>query len=452
MVLSRMRQNKFERSATYLGVFLLFSLLYTQTFTYFIGLEWKRSFSVLLYVLIFVWLAILLFKQKLKWWSLTKVDLFVLFFWSTVGLSIIFRTSLTLDLLKYLLYVPFMVFIPYFCGRLIRVSDFHIFMRIMLILGLLIIPLMIADRVYSTANPTVLVRWPIFGHDYGRLMVGSLLACALTATCFFVTSVDDTDWSRSWIKKLVLYGCTVLITFALVATATRGIILSGILGAIVVVLCRRNSSLVRRFCVSVTIVVLVVVAHFSFSAIDPHYFLTAQYSESNFKYENSSTLSSLTRASGANAQEILASPGCRAMRGADSVNVRELLYREAVAMFLSHPLVGVGATKFGEYSCWSKVGSYPHSTVLQVLAELGLLGGGVFVMCYLFAFRAQFRLAILSKDEHSVHAIVGAFALLILFFAADQIYGNYFMATGTWLMLGVSSSVQKMVTLADANE
>ena len=121
-------------------------------------------------------------------------------------------------------------------------------------------------------------------------------------------------------------------------------------------------------------------------------------------------------------------------------------------MFLWQPLVGVGATKFGEYSCWSKVGSYPHSTVLQVLAELGLLGGGLFVMCYIFAFLAQFRLAILNQDGHAVHALVAVFALLILFLAADQIYGNYFMATGTWLMLGVSSSVQKMVTLGAANE
>ena len=125
-----MQLIKFERSAAYLGVLLLFGLLYTQAFIYFIGLEWKRSFSALLYVLIFVWLAILLFKQKLKWWSLTRIDLFVLFFWSTVGLSIILRTSLSLDLLKYLLYVPFMVFIPYFCGRLIRLSDLRIFMKI----------------------------------------------------------------------------------------------------------------------------------------------------------------------------------------------------------------------------------------------------------------------------------------------------------------------------------
>ena len=221
-----MQLIKFERSATYLGALLLFGLLYTQAFIYFIGLEWKRSFSVLLYVLIFVWLAILLFKQKLKWWALTRIDLFVLLFWSTVGLSIILRTSLSSDLLRYLLYVPFMVFIPYFCGRLIRVSDLRIFMRIMLILGLLIIPLVIADRVYSSANPTAPLRWPIFGYDHGRLMVGSLLACALTSACFFVTSVSYTDGSKNWIKKLVLCGCNVLITFELVSTAARGLILS----------------------------------------------------------------------------------------------------------------------------------------------------------------------------------------------------------------------------------
>ena len=71
--------------------------------------------------------------------------------------------------------------------------------------------------------------------------------------------------------------------------------------------------------------------------------------------------------------------------GIDSVAMRWVLYQEAVAMFLQDPWIGVGAAAFGKYSC-AGIGGFPHSTALQILAELGILGAGLFAILVVLVF------------------------------------------------------------------
>ena len=112
-------------------------------------------------------------------------------------------------------------------------------------------------------------------------------------------------------------------------------------------------------------------------------------------------------------------------------------------MFITTPLIGVGAAKFGHYSCWTAANSYPHSTLLQVFAELGLLGGGLFVTVLILALFTLWPDAAHAKSKAYAKISASAFALLCVFIFADQFYGNYFMATGTWLMLGIAARVSK---------
>jgi O-antigen ligase len=121
--------------------------------------------------------------------------------------------------------------------------------------------------------------------------------------------------------------------------------------------------------------------------------------------------------------------------------MRWVLYQEGVAMFANNPVFGVGSTLFGECSCTGP-GGYPHSTILQGFAELGLIGGGALAALLGLAAATLVRpfLSALLEADGSVRAFI--LALFSVFLVADQIYGNYFMSVGTWLILGMAASMR----------
>ena len=107
-------------------------------------------------------------------------------------------------------------------------------------------------------------------------------------------------------------------------------------------------------------------------------------------------------------------------------------------MFERFPLLGVGAARFGAWSC-AGIQGFPHSTVMQGFAELGLLGGGMFaglLSVSLWVLARRFVLEPRRQASATNSFIVPWFIALIL---ADQIYGNYFMSLGTYLMLGLAA-------------
>ena len=430
--------TKLDRSAIYLAMVWLFGLLCVQALLYFIGIAWERRFTVFLYCVASAWLAVLIARQARQWWVLNRLDLVVLFFWFYVAVSIFYRLKLTDDSAKYLLYAPFMAVLPYFCGRLIRICLLYRLMQAIVALGLTLSILLIIDRFYLAPNNTILLRWPIFGYDHGRLLVGALFAVALpSACCFGLTAARHGKHTWS-IGYLVPTACATLLTVTLVSTLARGWLVAGLFGALVAVVLTKTATAFRRFFWISLIAGAVIISHVTFLKFDPHYkhFAYAKYAETDFRYHLPQANREITDGRG-----ILPGDSCRALRGGDSIRVRELLYIEAVAMFKENPLFGVGAAKFGHFSCWASAGSYPHSTLLHVLAELGLLGGCLFLAAVALASGALLRYLSQTKDVGHAQALIGAFALLCLFFLADQFYGNYFMATGSWLMLGLAARV-----------
>lgn len=101
-------------------------------------------------------------------------------------------------------------------------------------------------------------------------------------------------------------------------------------------------------------------------------------------------------------------------------------------MFAQSQIVRVGAARFGDRSCTGASG-FPHSTVYQTFAELGLVGGGTLLALLLLAGTA------LARQNRRDAAATYALALFVAFLVADQIYGNLFMASGTYLLLGLAA-------------
>ncbi len=428
--------TKLRQSAIYLAVVLLFGLLCTQAFLHFFGIPWERRFTIFLYCLASIWLVILLTVQSRRWWVPCRLDWIVLLFWCGVAVSIIFRLKLTEGATKYLLYAPFMAVLPYLCGRLIPIRSWHKLMQTILVLGWAVALLILADRFRLAPQNTMLVRWPIFGYDHGRLLVGALFATILPFTCILCLTAKNETNRKSQFRDLITHTHTILFTAMLVWILARGWLIAGLFGSVVVILSTKAAGVFRRICLATIIAATVLICHIVFLKYDSNFghFISAKYSETDFKYDLVNSKESHENKS------ILAGDSCRALRGGDSISVRELLYREALAMFMAEPLIGVGAAKFGHYSCWVSSNSYPHSTILHVFSELGLLGGGLFVTLLTLALITLLRLTVGANSTHIAQTTTEPLALFCVFFLADQFYGNYFMATGTWFMIGVAAS------------
>lgn len=116
----------------------------------------------------------------------------------------------------------------------------------------------------------------------------------------------------------------------------------------------------------------------------------------------------------------------------DSAMIRVLLYLEAIKLFLSSPIFGVGVSNFSQYSCFTPHG-FPHSTILHVAAEMGLLGLALFSLMLIKSFLGIGRAI---RDTNLPTWILFAF---IYFFCLDQIYGSYFFSGIMYFMVGLAS-------------
>lgn len=111
--------------------------------------------------------------------------------------------------------------------------------------------------------------------------------------------------------------------------------------------------------------------------------------------------------------------------------VRIDMYKEAVTIFLQHPLLGVG---FGGYS---RLGSYlyPHNLVLEIAAELGLIGLFLWVLAIIRA---------LIGAMHNTLVFILLLMTVIFSFATGDFGGNseYVLVSLTALGLAPVNEVQ----------
>ena len=123
-----------------------------------------------------------------------------------------------------------------------------------------------------------------------------------------------------------------------------------------------------------------------------------------------------------------------------SISDRWIHYRTAWEIFRAKPWTGVGANAYGFYSCTGP-GWYPHTTVLQVLAELGVLGG----LPYFLLIGLVFCVPIMrykSTTEIIFRSNMGwLLAFIVLQFTTSQFNGNYFMSAGLYFVMGLAASL-----------
>lgn len=123
----------------------------------------------------------------------------------------------------------------------------------------------------------------------------------------------------------------------------------------------------------------------------------------------------------------------------NSIADRWIHYRSAWEIFLAKPLVGVGANSYGFYSC-AGPGWYPHSTILQVLAELGILGGLLYFPLLLMVVSVPIKRYLATTDMPLKENMSWLLAYMALQITISQFNGNYFMSASLYFIIGIAAS------------
>lgn len=435
---------------------LLFGMVFCLAFAQFAGLRWQQPATITLYSVLFVWVGMLAWRQRRLWIRFGMIDALFWAFILLVLVSLAIQGVFSPEAQKYGRYLPFMAIVPYVCGRLMRPRDVHLLSGIVASAGLVMLILLVIDYWQNAAAYKIYSRWPFFGHDYAPLLIGALLAGSLIVF-YFRSLTGNADSSKPLLRRAANLAAVSLISVALVWVAARGAMLSGLLGIFCLTLILRQCSLLKRL---MLILYLTGLLALSFQFLPQHQ--TLLY-ERLITKPNATFLAESEKISPQQGNPILGSEkinpqqdgpilgtaSCQPFeKGVNSVAIRWVLYREAVAMFMDRPWWGVGAASFGRHSCTGVLG-YPHSSILQAFAEIGVVGGLLFVGLILASFVSFFRKAVEVKTAHAIQAVQLALAWFTMYFVACQISGNYFTDAGFYLLVGVAAGMQSNLAWTD---
>ena len=136
-------------------------------------------------------------------------------------------------------------------------------------------------------------------------------------------------------------------------------------------------------------------------------------------------------------------------------SVRRYLARAGIAMFIDHPLVGVGLGGFqpeilGPYSVYIPADrvaspvSLPHTELVRIAAETGVVG---LLALTLLAGAIAWVLWSLRRAPPSIRLGAGAVGLgIVSIFVASQFEGRLFDEPYLWLLVGLAASLPGIAT------
>jgi len=406
---------------------LLSGMLFLLMTAHFLGIEWHKTFTITFYFGLLLWIAFLAYSQRKIFSVFTPLDiLFTVFI-----LLVTVRVIVEMESMGYLFhssvrYLPFLTLLPYISGRMMQVRDVLVLMRLFTVAVLLLLPLLLLDRMNFAGGETG--RWPVFGLNYGPLLVGSILVSGLLSTYVILLYKKMPEARKSLLAHRALTFLLVgLITTSLVWVTARGWLVAGVFGFTVI----------SVFAWSHTVFSFRLGGLLFFYGV---IFLSLMFLpkfDSNFGILYSSSFINTEAFSG-----ILGEACAGKVQLDNSLSIRMALYREAVDMFLNNPLYGVGVDKFSAHSCVS-ITSFPHSTILQAFSELGLPGGLVLLGILVFAGLYLVNFCFSVTNRKKLEAVIYLHGFFVAFTVSDQIYGNYLVSAGTWLVIGIIARMQQ---------
>lgn len=126
-----------------------------------------------------------------------------------------------------------------------------------------------------------------------------------------------------------------------------------------------------------------------------------------------------------------------------SLTGREIIYQEAIKVFLSHPFIGAGLGSLQYYmEQFTGRASYKaHNEYLQILAEVGILGLIFFASLFVISYKNIRRLIKTSSEKAYVHlwaiGILAGFIGMLIHIFVEPSFIAYQFFVFFWIVMGL---------------
>lgn len=422
---------------------LLHGLIILFAITYYMGMQWQRTHTISLFVLVFIWGGgsfFIKFRERRP--VPNRIDLVMGIFLLAVLISVLIHWWE--GSIKQIQQMPFLLVAPYILGRAMCVGDAIKLRGLFVFGGLLMAVLVFPEylRYVKSGYPYIDSPYPhLFDKNVGSMMSGHLLAFGLLSLVSILVSssnefIDQPLKPRK--AHLFLYVGISTMIFELVWMGSRGPLLIGIIGMCTLVILSSIPSRMRKM--EILLVAALIFAVSFYVAVQrqgsrEHYSHLLQSPEFHEIQPEIKTTSPKQVLGGVS---ILGSSACDNIR--DSVSERWIHYEQAIALFLQNPLAGVGANHYGFYACQGP-GAFPHNVLLQVFTELGAAVGILY--CYLLWMAIKTPFATNWSSQKKSWGLLGswlvAFSFMQIVFAL--ISGDYFASAHLYFAIGLAASM-----------
>ena len=418
---------------------LLYGIVFGFAMWSYLGWQWQRHHTIVLYVSIAVWgMVIIVRRWRSIGFSINRLDIFFCSFLLWVLGSV--ATHWWKGTVQYMEYMPFFVILPYALGRTMGAQDVQLFKRILIGMGSVLLLLMPLEYWKNSQPGFLYVNSPaplLFGQGHGVMLTGLLFSAAFLALISRLlsppeTNVESTNRARQY--KFLGYLMVGALVAAMIWISSRGSAVGLALAMIALLLFSSFCGWKRKLALLFYIGLIALVA-LTFSFQNKYH---KDYYQQLF-VPPSVTLNEVPRQALRleYGKPILGEATCKKVSSA--ISDRWIHYRTAWEIFLAKPWTGVGANSYGFYSCTGP-GWFPHTTILQVLAELGGLGALLYfpllgMIFYVPIKQYKSQTSVLSKANMS-----WLLAFVILQFTTSQFNGNYFMSAGLYFVMGLAAS------------
>jgi hypothetical protein len=432
---------------------LLYGIVFLFAIAYYVDIPWERGYTIILYMGVSVWAAVVVFDRfKRRRPELNRIDLLFAAFLAAILLSAAINWwGGTINQFKLM---PFFFLMPYVLGRAMRADDGFLLRNILIAAGILLLPLIFPEylRILIHGWPYENSPAPIlFNQGHGVMLSGLLLSVTFLGLVSVVLSPDGPyppPFLTSAKGRYFSYGLLVTIVVTMGWIASRGSVLAGILGIIILFLLSPRSTRVRKFKILliVALALTLAVAHALQRKYNWQYYAAVVQPPVTVGSVNGAMIGAPRW--GGEKNSILGEAACT--RVIDSVSDRWLHYEQAAALFLDKPLFGAGANRYGFYACTGP-GSFPHSTLLQVFAELGVVVGLVYCALIWMTLHTLMR----CYQHPGAPTVQPVWSWFVAFSAMQvliaQLNGNYFISAGLYFVMGVAANVRDRGTAETPN-
>jgi len=415
----------------FITALLLYGIVFLYAATSQLSIPWVRWYTITYYSSLVILTFILLFFKK-KFARLRTNNIYIIFI--TFLLIAIYSLAINWSPTSsyYIQLAPFFMILPYILGRIFSNKDILVYWNLLIFMSGINIFLIFIEVLKKSSDGAPKLY---FGQLHSVILMGLILSTSFLVIIARLLILKEENSKLTIFKYkfnlcICLFTYLGLLTIALTFIKARGSIVADIVSLSVFLLITPFASIKRKIIIVFFVISCIILSTIIFKAKDND----KEYKEiiTPVRIFLASEYPSVDKIEG----PILGRLACESITG--SISDRWIHYQTAVALFRLKPIFGVGANRYGDYSCYGP-GWYPHSTLMQVAAELGSVGLTIYIIMLLYSFYCIYSNFSFTKELLNKTIAGWIIAYYIFLLIVSQFYGNYFLSMGLYFIIGLSS-------------